>query len=272
MNYAAATIHKYLGNVKKSMEETLNVSLPEWKNMSQTQLADMYLDAEDDDMKGYCLSALIVKSWGILVNIRRKIYSAYASNEKCYDILVDSILKALHYAAWRNKSSSLSKAKDGAAGAISTCVSSEVANYFVHINRVSRCVNYSIISIDEQYDALGDSAECMRVSAVNTNRVKDAITSVMTSNIDMGILLDAICYQDVLKDSGDFSKRYLVKYFRDLTEDDVRYYANEYELDEKVVLSHITNIRNKKDVSLVKYINKLMLMAKNKREVLDLCF
>lgn len=275
MNLASREIETKLADMKKSYLELLKVELPNWNKMTHTELANNYLESTDDDFRGICFIALLIKNWGIMVNFREKLYSSRITVEDCYDLLVDTINKALKYKAWTINDSTLNKSNDGAKYAISKCASGVLVNYLLATKNNNRAANYyNIVSIDEQVEKLGNACECMQLVADNTLlRMTLLIKDVMRHNIDCGILLDAICYQDVMTGNSlsKVSKTLVVKYLRELKEEDSAYYSMSYDIDEKIIKEHIRRITSKQGNKLTKYVNELMTIAKTNKEVIQLC-
>ena len=64
MNLASREIETKLADMKKSYLELLKVELPNWSKMTHTELANNYLESTDDDFRGICFIALLIKSAG----------------------------------------------------------------------------------------------------------------------------------------------------------------------------------------------------------------
>jgi hypothetical protein len=128
--------------------------VPEWKTMSQVELAEK-CSQKGPHYQNY-LSALILKFWHIIDrNVCRDkgIYDELTA----YDWYINAIMVVINYKVWKDPKSSVYNDAKAVEKMLNTCVNCDRANWFQASNRYKRKINHGINSLDSLTEEYGDS-------------------------------------------------------------------------------------------------------------------
>ena len=122
--------------------------IPNWEKLSKSELANKYLESEEQSVKDACLSALMCKYWNLIGSYYYRQGIKQAQDVDCYDWLTEGILKALNQHVWTNPDNVLFNDKKGPEKAMTVCISSARLTYYQYINHDNRKLNYQSISLE----------------------------------------------------------------------------------------------------------------------------
>lgn len=294
-----------LNIIKNSFERGARI-LGDYENMSKSELANGYCDADEmgdvEKRDGYFL-ALILRYWYKIYEWRVNSASLRLDNENFVDWLVESLQIALRYRAWRNPGESLYGDPDGPDKAINRCCFSARGRAYQYYNKDKRKANTQTSSIDAAKDEVGDCAlydiGCTspgpQISGVN-----EIIGSFLKNNkILEALIVDGIAHQDSFKnlkkpfyrDDVDsqgrsikrkyytvetvFDSRKLVKHLTGIDQSFMNeYFCKEYNVSAEVgnaILSKLQTMTATNNSTLYRYIKKTLIEMKGDSNILDLC-
>ena len=144
-----------LDDSRQIYEECANL-LPNWRQMSKTELANKYIEDPSSDIAQSCFSALVCLYWKMIGAYYSKQNYKIASELDCYDWLIDGIYKALDQHAWTDPLSKLYEDPKGPEKAIVVCILSLRANYYQYTNYDKRKLNYTNLSLDSLEEESSD--------------------------------------------------------------------------------------------------------------------
>lgn len=208
-----------------------------WENMTKQQLADMYVDNENDKkIKNGCFSALSAKSWNLIGSNYIK-NTMCTSPEDCYDILMDSLIYVLDKRVWRDENSKLfgdPKAFDKALG---RRIKSIRLNKYIEAMRQKNRLNYTSYSIDGIIENYGDvffSDDEIKINPVEDFSDNIIIDSFNKKRYFKSFLFDIIANADVFNrnDRGEleFSYKRTCKNLRNLDNVYCDYFSCRYSI------------------------------------------
>lgn len=193
-----------------------------WRDLDKSELVNKYIEHENDKNDFYrnsYMAAIICRYWPKIQRFYKAtpIVSTY---EEIYDILINSILRAIKARRWLDKDSTIYDDPNGPDKAINRTMMCERLNFLIYKNRSKRVVDIGAMSIEESQEKTGD---------VYFNLIED---SKLFNDVDRFLLLknfyddkmyvlmfvyDTIMNFDCMKD-GEFSSKICTKYL--LTMDD----------------------------------------------------
>ena len=136
-----------LDEYRQLYEECANL-IPDWKKLSKTELANLYIEHEQDFLANSYFSALICKFWNLISSYYYRQGIKVASEQDCYDWLITGITQALRQRVWKNPDNVLFNDPKGPEKAITICIMSDRANYYQYVKYDKRKLNYSSLSLD----------------------------------------------------------------------------------------------------------------------------
>ena len=141
----------------KMFLESANL-LPNWKDMNKNDLINKYIEYENSDpaLANIYMSAIICKYWPKIQRFY-KMTSNLATYEDIYDLLINSILRAIEARRWLQKDSSIYNDPNGPDKAVNRTMICERLNFLAYRGRLKRIINLNPVSIDEIEDEVGDS-------------------------------------------------------------------------------------------------------------------
>ena len=118
------------------LEQAENIN--DWRSMTKSELVNKYVEHEDDQddfYKNAYMSAIICRYWPKI----QRFYKAtpvISTYEEIYDILINSILRAIKARRWLDKDSTIYEDPNGPDKAINRTMMCERLNFLIYKNNV----------------------------------------------------------------------------------------------------------------------------------------
>lgn len=197
-----------LDETKRIYENCATALIPNWRDLDKNELCRKYIEFENDpDLASAYFSAIMISYWPKLStkNIVRL-------ETGIYDILVDSVLKALKNRSWEDKNSSIYMDPNGPDKAINRIFKHTLINEYVKSNAQKYYADTSAKSLgvlEEEtngYISLGERDDtndmCLSID------VQDFIRfNFKCKDYFMGFLVHIIAFDDCIE--KDSSKKFL---------------------------------------------------------------
>ena len=226
-------------------------SIPEWKKLSQIELAEKYLE-KGPNSEAY-LSALILKFWSI---IERTVYRdrGLFDELEAYDWFINALLYIIKDTPWKDPESSVYKDPKAIEKILNTCISCDRANWFQASNRHKRKANHGIGSLDALKESYSDSFTSEElITEMDVSTYKDLVIYYFKRQQYLMALMIDVIVNDV-KLEGIASDKSLIhnikKSIRSLPEGYAKLFAENYDLDSELVEKSFTYIYNMNDTKL----------------------
>ena len=203
-----------------------------WKEMTKTQLANGYCDAEDNndmDLRDSYFSALMCKYWYMIPYIYNHNKGFRLDIEDFVEWIEESLLKGLSYRRWRDESFDISKDPDGAEKIFNRCIWSTEKRMYKWSNQEVRKINFETFSLDEICDKSRKKYMNLKTNSnvsddihavfevrdtTETNKEverqdsRDTISSIVDYFVNKGdylsaLIIDSIAYGDSYKYSNE---------------------------------------------------------------------
>lgn len=255
-----------LNEYKNLYKESADL-VPDWKNMSQTELAEKC--AEKGPSYENYIAALILKFWHI---IDRNLYRDKGIYDEltAYDWYMNAIMVVINYNVWTDKNSTVYNDPKAVEKMLNTCVNCDRANWFQASNRYKRKINHGINSLDLLKESFGDSVMPLElVDDIEFSSYKDLVVSYFNKQqYLMALVIDVIVNDiNIEQISDDKSLVYQIKKsIKSLPENYFISFAKNYDLDKNLVeksFSYIYNMSdNRMKSSIENYIYKLRSLLK----------
>ena len=264
-----------LEDTKNSYIECANL-IPNWRDLSISELANLYVESDDDTFKNSCFSALMCKHWKMIGMFYYKQGIKSASEIDCHDWVVDGILGALQDRVWLNPNNSLYNDPKGPEKAMNVFIRSTRANYYQFIAYDKRSLNYNSLSLDaleenssdgyylsyqDQYSLLNEHVKELVVDSFNK---KDYFLSFFYDAVFNSVLLDDC------KEKNNLSMKKINKYIANLSEEDLKNFSDRYSLDFESVKKSIFYINNMPSYKIQYNTTRAMNTLKNDNILYDL--
>lgn len=167
--------------------------IPNWKDLTKTELCNLYIDHEDDSFLRDCyFSAIILNYWNKIYKLQQDTYLT-ASLEDTYQWVVDGILYALNHRKWRDPNNKLFSDPDAPDKVINRKIKCIRINYLISQNRTKRKVHVNLLSLD----SFDDSENFIGEYTYKHNFVRDAIIQYCKDKKYIeAIILDLIAFGD----------------------------------------------------------------------------
>lgn len=205
----------------------------DWKKLSKNDLANLYLENENNEKANSYLSALVCKFWNLIGHFYYKQGIVVASETDCYDWIIEGILEALKDRAWKNPENKLFNDPKGPEKAIMVNIMCIRANFYQYAAYDKRKLNYNSYSLEEISDNCSDGLFVPYLD--NYDYLTDYISVIVNKYFELkdyfvSFFLDALCNFNIvgsevidikkwikfIKNSNesylvDFSTRYHIK-------------------------------------------------------------
>lgn len=178
--------------------------IPNWKKLNKNELANLYIDHENDPSANSYFSALILKFWNLIGHFYYKQEIKFAAEEDCYNWLITGITFALNKRVWKDPNNKLYEDEKGPEKAIMTCIMSDRANYYQYTRYDKRNLNYNSLSLENLEENSSDgffipyTDNYITLTTYVLDKVKEAFAN---NNFFYGFFIDALFnYDIVIKD------------------------------------------------------------------------
>ena len=252
----------------KSWEVDANF-IPNWKKMTVTELANGYIDNENDELvRDSYFAALVCKYWYMVPYMYKTSKSLNLQLEDYISWIYDALIKGLKYRRWLDPAYKVYYEKDGAKMVFDRALTTIRIGEYKYSNRDKRVVNHNTFSLDTDVEnciTIDDIADNNYEKDKSNYEIRCMINKLIAENNNFeAIIVDAICFQDVFKD-GSLNDKKLAKYIKNAN---INYYKTYYDINEMFTNSLISvkKINSKK---LYNKISDTLIYLKNIRE--ELC-
>lgn len=244
-----------LDEYKQNYEQIANC-LPNWKNISKSELCRQYckcVDTNDPKSELY-LAAIIYRFWNLLTRDYYNQQIKLADEYDCYNWFIESILYVLEKRVWEDKNSTLYKDINGPEKAIATVMNSQKINYFVANKRDKRRIDNESLSLDQLME---DSSDGYYIPYFDENNIFDEYLKAKIKKCFeekkyfMAFGLDIIVNGDVYERTEEsdtynisFSKKKFKHLLGMIDEDYCLYFSNRYDIDKQSVIENSNYVKN----------------------------
>lgn len=130
--------------------------IPDWRKLSKSELANLYIENEDNDLANSYFSALMCKYWNLIGSYYYKQHVKIASETDCYNWLIDGLTYALNKRVWKDESNILFNDEKGPEKAMTVCITSSRATFYQYTQHDNRSLNYTLLSLDQLQENSSD--------------------------------------------------------------------------------------------------------------------
>ena len=250
-----------LNEYKQIYKDNADLLDENWSALSKSELANLYIANKGTPKAEYYLSALICKYWNMINSIYYKQGLKQATEEYCYNIVVESILNALDKHAWTEPTCSVYNDKKGPEKIITKCIMCTRANFYQAINYDMRIVNYTSNSLEAMQEDLSDGL-LLKTDSLKFDFTGHFVHDYIKSKFEqceyfIAILMDLLYNINYSNNMGIDFKSDLRKILRAISMLDdtyINYFAKEYELNKNEVTTAVKMIKDikRKDVIYIK--------------------
>lgn len=257
-----------LKEYKEVFQNAVSV-LPEYKSLTQIELADKY--NEGGQLKDAYLAAIVLRYWNIIEKLVYKDYGLYDPKE-AYDWFMDALLYILRDQPWHDPKASVYNDPRGLEKTLNICVKCSRANWFQASNRQKRKVNHNLSSLDALTEEYKD-AYTPRELVIDNNDASSykylVIEYYNKQQYLMALVIDLIVNDlnlDKCKDNKSLVLN-IKKCVRSIPDNYFKLFASSYGLDPLQVEKSFSYIYNMSDHKLRQaienYIYKLRVVLKS---------
>lgn len=228
---------------KRIYEQCANL-IEGWREMSKQQLADLYVQNEENKfLADAYFSALMFKCWNLIGSNYIK-NPKITSPEDCYDNLLDSMQYSLKMRRWLQEDSNIYNDPNGFDKALNRRMKSLRLNKYVEAMRQKNRLNYMNVSVDKIIDLAGDiffSEE----DDVNIDCAKEFAEDVVAESFKnkkyfRAFLFDIIISSDVFVKNNnneyEFNHKKTCGFLRNIDDKYCKYFSERYDVDiERVI-------------------------------------
>lgn len=244
--------------------------IPNWETIDKSELCRQCVLHEHDDLYQNYLAALICRYWPLIAKFHAMSLNL-ADPDDCYNWLIDSIIYAINHRQWENPESNIYNDPKGPDKVINRCMKSSRLIYYQFMNRKKRRKEYQYISIEALREELNSDSIDLEDESSNLDHLSFDIPFLITQTFNrkeyfLAFILDCICIEDVF-DSVDgyikFNAKRLAKYFRQIDNNYVQYFAAKYSLNYEIVYQAAIMAKNVPDSKLTAKIEETLLRLKH---------
>lgn len=265
-----------LEDTKNSYVECADSLIQNWRNLSISELANLYVESEDSNFKNSCFSALMCKHWKMIGMFYHKQGIKSATEIDCHDWVVDGILLALQDKVWLNPDNVLYKDPKGPEKAMNVCIRSTRANYYQFIAYDKRSLNYNSLSLEtleenssdgfyvpyqDEYSLLDEYVKKLVVDSFNK---KDYFLSFFYDEVFNSVLLDDC------EEKNNISIKKITRYISELNDDYLKDFSERYSIDFELVKKSIFYLKNMPSYKIQYNTTRAMNILKNDTVLYDL--
>lgn len=145
-----------LNEYRQLYEKCADNGLSDWRLLDKNVLCNKYIEHKGTPLENSYLSAIIVKYWGLIESWYSSQQYKFATEEDCYELVIDSILYALNKHTWLNPESSLYGDENGPDKAINVCVKSRKVTFYQLSSKDIRKLNYNSLSLEAISENVND--------------------------------------------------------------------------------------------------------------------
>lgn len=251
-----------LNDYKKLYKDCADL-IPNWTKMTKSELAQKYIECDNDSIAECYLSAIMCKYWNLIGSFYSRQGIKQATEIDCYDWLVIGITKALRQKSWLKENNVLYNDPIGPEKAMTVCIMSTRANFYQAIKHQKRCLNYNSYSIEQCEENYSDGY-LLQYYDDYTKMERDSLKTLIqnlfkTFDFYVAIAVDLIYTSDQFVDVHDLRKQIL-----NLNDQYIDYFSKFYEINELLVLTAVKELKQLTNKNLN------VILKQSKSKILDL--
>lgn len=262
-------------------------------------------EAGDELMRNAYFSALVLKYWYIIFKYYETSKTAFTIDD-CYDWLIHSLLYGLEKRAWRVPGNAMYQDPNGPDKIFNRCFASSRLISYQHSNTDKNKLNYNTQSFEGMIEKVGDGIYQDK-ALIEYDGVKDKCNSLVQTLLNKGkyleaFIVDGIANQDAFDAKDEkytiegkeyFTKDDYGEYVQTKTEDNqcvrtnyslnskklvkhlnsldnlnfIRYFVNEYEIEQAAFVSSVQKVKKLSNTKLYKIIEKTLQELREDKDV-----
>lgn len=246
---------------------TENANLIEgWKKLSKNDLANLYIEHENDEKSNSYFSALVCKFWNLIGHFYYKQGIVVASETDCYDWIIEGILEALKDRAWKNPENKLFSDPKGPEKAIMVNIMCIRANFYQYAGYDKRKINYTSYSLDDLSENVSDGLFTPYFD--NYNLLEDYISKLIQDSFDkkdyfVAFFIDALCnFNLCINGSNEIDLKKFTRYINNMTSEYLVDFSNRYNLKLEVVENATVYMKSMPSYRIHSNINRVLNLLK----------
>ena len=249
-----------------------------WNTKGKSELVLEYLDPKKKD-KESCLSAVFYRFWNLPYSTYFSQRKIIASENDCYDMLVTAIMYVLNNRPWEREDSSLYQDLKGPEKAIAIRYKSEKINFFVSCQRQKRTLNYNSLSLEALQENTSDSyfTPYYDKDTINNDYYKQKILNLFNEkDYFAAIVLDSIINFNFITSKenkgitqNQFNYTKLKQHLQSLDDFYIDFFIYNYGVDKEEITEAVNDIKNLNYNNLTRKLNRLFLMMRNDKELMQ---
>lgn len=278
-----------------------------WRNLTKTQLANAYCDADesgDNKLRDHYFSALMCK-YSYMTTVfyqRRNSVLMRLAIEDFHGWVAESLMKGLKYRRWRDPEfKHLYNNPNGAEIVFNRCFFSTEKRYYKYYNQDCRKINYiSYCTLDDIIPGTNEDSD--NLYEIDNIVDPDAEFDVYDSGRDVvqyylnkgqilqALIVDGIGYQDTFKDekiikteidcegnefntervNSTFNSRKLVKHLNNLDDVFVKYFIDNYNVNKSILTDCINKTVKLRNTKLYTVIDNTLTDLRTNKEIREM--
>lgn len=245
--------------------------IPDWRKLSKSELANLYIENENEATANSYFSALMCKYWNLIGSYYYKQHVKIATENDCYNWLVDGIRYALDKRVWQDSNNALYDDPKGPEKAMTVCITSERATFFQYTQHDKRSLNYTLLSLNQLEENSSDGFFIPYEDKYET------IQSYVNENVKkffenkdyfVSFFIDALFNADILVDKSGLHNynvniNRFSKYVKEVTNEYLYRFSLEYNIEVDKVIDAFSYIQNMPHYRLHYNISRVINMLKN---------
>lgn len=122
--------------------------IPNWRSLSKSELANLYIENEGTEIANSYFSALMCKYWNLIGSYYYRQQVKIANETDCYDWLIEGLTYALEKKVWTDQANNLYGDPKGPEKAMTVCIASCRSTFYQYTQHDKRSLNYTLLSLD----------------------------------------------------------------------------------------------------------------------------
>lgn len=258
-----------LDEYKQIYIENANL-IPNWREMSKSELANLYIENENNDLASSCFSALMCKYWNLIGSYYYKQDVKIASETDCYDWLIEGLTYALEKRVWKDESNVLYDDPKGPEKAMTVCITSTRATFYQYTKHDKRSLNYTLLSLDSLEENSSDGFFLPffdKYETIHSYIKEQVIESFKKKDYFICFFLDALFNADIVVDktkSMDYNINInrFCNYINEMNDEYLHRFSNEYDIEFDRLKPAFVYIQNMPHYRIHSNINRVLNILK----------
>lgn len=258
-----------LDEYKQIYIENANL-IPNWRNMSKSELAKLYIQHEGTDIANSYFSAIMCKYWNLIGSYYYKQDVKIANETDCYDWLIEGITYALEKRVWEDPENALYNDPKGPEKAMTVCITSTRATFYQYTKHDKRSLNYTLLSLDSLEENSSDGFFLPFFDSYETlqSYVNDKVIEAFNKkDYFVCFFLDALFNSNIIVDkskAGDYNINIskFCNYVNEMTDKYLYRISLQYKIDYIILKSAFVYIQTMPHYRIHSNINRVMNMLR----------